>query len=206
MVLAYGRSYTFIMKKILTLLAIGLAVVNVSNAQLQKGNVLIGGNIADFNLGLNKGGAYNFTIVPKAAWFISDNVAVGGYLNFGLQGAKNGATSTTYGIGPLARYYMGKTDLDMLKHGRWFVEGNVGVGGTNVSDGGPSTNGLDLGVGPGYAYFITPNIGLEGLFKYYGQVGFGNTTSSNNLGLSVGLQIYLPGKSTRDRLMSDERK
>lgn len=190
------------MRKSIVLLTVLVFAASTSNAQLEKGNMLIGGNIANFNLGLKKGSAYNIALVPKAAWFINDNIAVGAYVNFGVAGAKDAPTTLTYGVGPLARYYVSNSSVNLLRHGRWFVEGNAGIGGENISDGGNSTNGLDLGVGPGYAYFITPNIGIEGLLKYYGQVGFGNTTSTSNLGLSVGFQIYLPGKATRNRLES----
>ena len=53
----------------------------------------------------------------------------------------------------------------LLKHGRSFLEGNAGIGGTTISDGGASANGLDLGFGPGYTYFITENIGLDASVK-----------------------------------------
>jgi hypothetical protein len=73
----------------------------------------------------------------------------------------------------------------------------------NVSNGGGNTNGLDLSVGPGFAYFITPNIGLETLVKYKGLVGFGSSTMQNNLNLSFGFQIYLPGRGTAKKVKGD---
>lgn len=193
------------MKKCLVLLGVCLGFASMASAQLQKGNVLVGGNIANFNLGLNEGSVYNISLQPKAAWFVSDNFALGAYVQFGIAGAKDAATTLTYGVGPLARYYVNNPQVNVLKHGRWFGEGNVGIGGENVSKGGNSTNGLNLGVGPGYAYFITPNVGLETLLKYNGTVGFGNETYSNNIGLSVGLQIYLPGRATKNRVMREEK-
>lgn len=194
------------MKKVFTLLSITLLIASAVQAQLQQGNVLVGGDIARLDIGLKKNTGYDFNLVPKAAWFISDNVAVGAFASFGLSKFnKESPTYTSYGIGPLARYYVNKTNLNLLKHGRWFVEGNVGVEGTNVSDGGGSTNGLGLGIGPGYAYFITPNVGLETLLKYNGLVGFGDLTSQSNLSLNVGFQIYLPGKETKNRIMREEK-
>jgi len=50
---------------------------------------------------------------------------------------------------------------------------------------------LGLGFGPGYAYFITENIGLETLLKYNLIVGFGSSATNSNLNLSLGFQIYL---------------
>jgi len=197
------------MKKIITLVFIAVLAASVSNAQLQKGNVLVGADVANFSIGLKKGAVTDISLSPKAAWFISDNVAVGAYVNFELQTAKDAGTSTTYGVGPLARYYVSNPKVNLLQHGRFFFEGNVGIEGTNVSNGNgdkTNTNGLGLGVGPGYAYFITPNIGFETLLKYNGIVGFGDEATSSRLALNLGFQIYLPGKATRDKVIRDETK
>ncbi|TDG37883.1 hypothetical protein EZJ43_01980 [Pedobacter changchengzhani] len=192
------------MKKILISSLFSLALmlgVTSANAQIQKGNVLIGGNLANLNLGLESGSNFTFDLTPKAAWFIEDNIAVGGYVDLGLTTNKI-STETRYGVGALARYYTGK-DAEVLKHGRFFVEGNAGFGGSNVNNNGPKTNGLNLGVGPGFAYFITPNIGLETLLKYNGVVGFGNQATQSALNLSFGFQIYLPGQSTAKKVKKD---
>jgi hypothetical protein len=193
------------MKKMLTLLVVALSAATITHAQLQRGNVLVGGDLAGFQFVLNSGGAYDINIEPKAAWFISDNVAVGAQVQLGISGAKNANTVFTYGIGPIARYYVNSAKVNLLQHGRWFFEGNAGIAGYNVQHG-ASTNGLNLGIGPGYAYFITPNVGLETLLKYNGTVGFGNTTTTSDLQLNVGFQIYLPGRATRDKIMRDETK
>lgn len=196
------------MKKILTLLVLATGIASVSHAQLQKGNVLVGGDIANLSLGLDKGSYFTVDINPKAAWFIQNNIAVGAYVNLGLVTAKNSNTETIYGVGALARYYAGPSQINtdaILRHARLFVEGNVGIEGDNISHG-PSTNGLGLGIGPGVAYFITPNVGLETLLKYNGIVGFGSAGSTNALNLNVGFQIYLPGRATRDKVMRDAGK
>jgi hypothetical protein len=194
------------MKKTLAVLTIlSLLCTQKINAQLEKGNVLVGTDLAKFNLGLNKNSGYDINLSPKAAWFINDNIALGGYATLGVSKQNDAsATVTTYGVGPMGRYYINKPNLNVLKHGRWFGEANVGIEGRNVSKGGGNTNGLGLGFGPGYAYFITPNIGLETLLKYNGLVGFGNQTYQNNLSLNFGFQIYLPGKGTINKVKSQE--
>lgn len=179
-------------------LAVFTATIFNANAQIQKGNVLIGGNLSNLYLWLDNSKAFSFDITPKAAWFIEDNIALGGYVNLGIQTAKNSSTTTRYGIGALGRYYTDK-DVEILKHGRFFGEVNFGFGGANVSNGGGNTNGVNFGVGPGFAYFVTPSIGLEALLKYNGVAGFGNTTVQSNLNLLFGFQIYLPGKSTAQK-------
>lgn len=170
-----------------------IAAMTGVKAQIQKGNVLVGGDLANLSLGLNSSKTFNVDITPKAAWFIKDNVAIGGYVNFNLYTAKDyGGSDVGYGVGALGRYYVSDPSINILKHSRFFVEGNVGIAGYNPAGAGGSTNGLGIGFGPGMAYFITPNIGLETLLKYDGIVGFGSATTTNTLTLDFGFQIYLP--------------
>jgi len=73
------------MKKILISMLVACAIIPAtSNAQLQKGNILVGGDIANLNLTLGGGGFFQGTLDPKLAWFIKDNLALGGMLNFGI--------------------------------------------------------------------------------------------------------------------------
>jgi hypothetical protein len=163
----------------------------MSNAQIQKGNIMVGGDITHLDLSLNEGHNFSVVIDPKAAWFIKDNIAVGAYMDFELYTAKGAGSTVRYGVGPLARYYINDKTIEPVRHCRFFLEGNVGIQGSNPSVG-ESTNGLGLGFGPGLAYFVTPNIGLEGLVKYQGIVGFGSNPTSSDITLGVGFQVYLP--------------
>lgn len=179
-----------------------IAQVTIVNAQIQQGNVMVGGSLSNISLGLDDSKVFSLDLTPKAAWFIRDNIALGGYANLGIQTAKNTSTTVNYGLGALGRYYSG-ADMEVVKHGRFFGEGTLGLGGINVSNGGGHTNGVDFSFGPGFAYFITPNIGLETLLKYNGVGGFGNAGYQSTLGLSFGFQIYLPGKRTLDKIKND---
>jgi hypothetical protein len=184
------------MKKLLLgAVVLGAGLFSTANAQIQEGNWMVGSSLLTSNFGLNTGGGYEIAIQPKAAYFIKDNVALGGYVNLGIGKVTNGSpTRFDYGVGALGRYFIspGEAGVDnLLNHGRWFFEGNLGVGGSSVENGN-STTGLDFGVGPGYSYFITPNIGIEGLVKYVGQSGFGNEGLNSNITFNVGFSIYLP--------------
>ncbi|HPZ88612.1 MAG TPA: hypothetical protein PLQ32_10935 [Flavihumibacter sp.] len=185
--------------RLVILLAVGAFFLSQQNAaaQIQKGNVLIGGNISNINLDLGTGKNFALSISPKAAWFIKDNLAVGGYVNFGLNTAKNAGTGINYGVGGLGRYYFGRETVDLLRHARFFMEANAGIEGYNPAVG-DNTNGFGFGAGPGIAYFVTPNIGLEALVKYNGIVGFGSAPTSNNINIGFGFQIYLPSKKIRE--------
>ena len=91
----------------------------------------------------------------------------------------------------------------LLKHGRFFLEGNAGIGGTTISDGGASANGLDLGFGPGYTYFITENIGLDASVKINGNLGFGNRGTTSDIGFRLGLNIFLPRGKAMSNVQSE---
>lgn len=187
------------MKKITVMLAVIMtAGAYVGKAQIQRGNVLVGGDLSNLNLRLGEASAFTMDITPKAAWFVKDNTAIGTYVNLRLATAKGKGTDFDYGVGALARRYVNGNALSVLQHTRLFFEGNVGIEGQNSSASGTNstTNGLGLGIGPGLAYFITPNIGLEGLLKYQGILGFGTAATTSNLNLNIGFQIYLPGRNT----------
>jgi hypothetical protein len=176
-----------------TVLLTGL--LTTAQAQLEKGNMMVGSGIIASNFGLNSGGGYNVALQPKATYFIKDNVAVGGYVDLGIgKGTKGASTKFDYGVGALGRYYVSPGEAgvnSLLKHGRWFLEGNVGFGGSSIENG-DSTTGIDFGAGPGYSYFVTPIIGIEGLVKYSGKTGFGSEGLNSKITFNVGFSIYLP--------------
>jgi len=181
-----------------------IASVQQSKAQLGQGNYLVGGDLGNFNLGINKGAPFIMRIDPKLATFVTDNLALGGYLDLNLQ-SQTGNNYFTYGIGPLARYYSNASKLAVIKHSKVFFEANFGFQGTHSSiKNAPSynTNGLGFGFGPGFSYFITQNVAVETLLKYRGNVGFGNNPYAQNLELGVGFQIFLPSSRAK-RVLKD---
>jgi hypothetical protein len=151
---------------------------------------MVGADLANINLSLDEGGRSSIAIDPKAAFFIRTGLAIGAYLHFGLGTTKGEGTDIDYGIGALGRYYITDPQAQVVRNSRFFFEGTAGIEGTNLAEG-DNTNGLGLTIGPGWTYFVTPNIGLEALAKYRGIIGFGSKATSSNINLSLGLQIYL---------------
>lgn len=189
------------MKKLLLgAVVLGAGLFSTANAQIQEGNWMVGSSIATSRFGLNTDSGYSFSIEPKAAYFIKDNVALGGYVKLGIDKTSKESPSTfNYGVGALGRYFVspGEAGVDnLLSHGRWFFEANAGLGGQNTK-GGTNTTGFQFGVGPGYSYFITPNIGVEGLVKYEGITGAGNQGLTSNITFNVGFSIYLPSSHAK---------
>jgi len=179
------------MKKKFTLAVLAVCFLGyTASAQIQQGNLMVGADIADLSLGLNEGSPFSFRLNPKLAFFVRSGLAIGAYLNFGLFTQEGQGTSTDYGIGALGRYYIHDPNTEVIRNSRFFAEATVGIEGNNPSSG-ENTNGLGISVGPGWTYFVTPNIGLEALLKYRGIIGFGSRATSSNLNLEIGFQIYL---------------
>lgn len=187
--------------------AIVVAFSNEANAQIQKGNIMVGGDLGNLNWGLQSGGTTSLNVTPKVGWFIQDGLLVGldGLLGFVHVGG-GGANIFNYGVGVFGRYYITDNKIEVLNRTKFFVEANAGLQGMNQSKGGDDTNGLGFGFGPGIAYFITPNIGIETSVKYNGIAGFGSEAYQNNLVLNVGFQIYLPGKAMKNKVVNDFSK
>lgn len=164
---------------------------SAANAQISKDHVMVGGNIADLNIAFDN--QTSFQLTPKAAWFIQDGLAIGGYAKFGLNHV-NGTSGNnySYGIGPYARYFPNTDKLPSLGKAKLFMEASAGFEGKDSP--GSNTNGLGFGIGPGISYFITPSIGLEALLRYDGILGFGSSTYTNGLSFGIGFQVYLPSK------------
>lgn len=215
--MAIDNSHTFKKSMLLTLAAL-LGAIGISNAQLSEGDFMLGSDLGSglitssnngllgFNFGLNDGAGYNVGLSPKVGYFVSDNFLIGAVVNLGFTKSpeNNGvsAKSTVYGVQALSRYYLfpGQAGVDnLLKKGRFFLEANGGISGINVKDG-PSTNGLALGFGPGYSYFITDNVALETSVKYNGLAGGGDTNYQHSLGLNLGVQIFLPSSRVRNTI------
>ena len=199
MVVAFMVANKLFMKRII-ITAFALCMFSATFAQTQKGNILVGADLAGLGLNFQEGNTqFNLNINPKAGWFIKDNLVIGPDLSIGLNTQK-GATSLTYGVGAFGRKYFNDNATNLTRTTKWFLEANAGIYGTNLSGDNvekTSTNGFGAGFGPGLAYFLTPNIALEGLVKYNLTVGFGSSTTNNNIGFGLGFQIYLPGSQAR---------
>ena len=110
------------MKQKITTLFILLFVTSTfySNAQLQKGSILVSGQSSfDLSFGSSKiksddatgdpTKTTNFELAPQAGYFVMDNLAVGLALNVSSEVEKDPdndkSTNTAFVVGPFARYY-----------------------------------------------------------------------------------------------------
>jgi len=168
------------MKKIfLSLLSITIAAA--SFAQTGKSDWMVGGRI-DINTGKN---STHLGFTPNAGYFFFDNFAAGGNISFDY--LKSGDNKTTdFGIGPFVRYYFTHHKARPLVHA------NVNYLSSKLKT--PmfsSTNtGTSLFLGGGLAYFINPNVSLEGVIGY-SNTKYKNFEGSGGLRFNIGFQVYL---------------
>jgi len=114
------------MKRInlLLLACLGFFGVQQANAQLQKGNLMVGANLADLGLRLqNSNTRISFAISPKLGYFVQDNLAIGAEVGLGLDHQSVSSISTNeinYKIGAFGRYFISDPRAILLKHSRFF--------------------------------------------------------------------------------------
>jgi hypothetical protein len=185
------------MKK-LSLILISLSVLIVANAQITKGNWLVGGNgnfsFTSFNAESNTK-TTTLNLGPDIGYFFIDKFAGGvrlsfykNHVQFG-QPNNNFTTFTNYDIGPFVRYYL----LPIDKEYNIITEGNYQFGNEKVKTNNSSTtsksNSFSFSVGP--VIYFNSSVGIEFLLNYSSS---GNNVSSkrgNSFGIGIGLQVHL---------------
>ncbi|MGB8193559.1 MAG: outer membrane beta-barrel protein [Chitinophagaceae bacterium] len=188
------------MKK-LALVLLSLCVICTAFAQLKKGDKLVGVGIGAISytnsdskttysntptVYNSDGSAFSISINPNVAFFIQDNLAIGGGVSLSFYTSKSNSSNTSssttseskstqpaFYIGPLARYYFGGTPKGSL-----FGQANLQFGFAGGKSESKTSSGAssetttkpkgdwNAGVAIGYEHFITPNIGA------YGSIGF----------------------------------
>lgn len=195
------------MKKNLLLLPVFLLMLMPALAQTDQGSWLMGGSAGlDYTVQASSK-IFNASLSPQTGYFLADNFAVGLRLPMGLQnnitqnisagGVESENRTLTYraGIGPFVRYYFGKSAIRPFVNAGTdyqFARTRIAVNGSEqvrIS----TEDSYSVFGGVGMAYFISQFVGLES------QLGYTYFRSSelnkySRLGLSVGLQIYIPRK------------
>ncbi|WP_018675717.1 outer membrane beta-barrel protein [Riemerella columbina] len=183
------------MKKLILGAAVFAAgLFSTANAQIQEGNWMVGGHVADMNFASGT----KINIAPSAGYFVKDNWAVGAKVALEINSPKGSSdTQTNWTLTPFTRYYFGQNEIDgLLNNGRFFGEAAFGFGGDN-SNTGNSANGVKYQFGAGYSYFINRNVALEGMLNFGTITGVG---TKGNVGLNFGFQIFLPSAKVKAAL------
>jgi len=195
------------MKNLLLTLALSVGCLTYSSAQvntvpqhtadvgmapIKKGNWMIGGSVGSLGYSFESE-SFNIQVNPRAGYFISDGIAVGAQANLSFRtsdGENDARNQWGYGIAPFVRYYF---PGGASASGRFFGQGDIGIGGSSAGD----NVSLNLGLNAGYAHFITQTVALEVMAGYnYSKANINSDSNKQSgLGVAVGFQIYLPGKN-----------
>jgi len=154
------------MKHLLLTSILSIALFGLSQAQTDKGTVLLGGGMT-FEA---PSGSAVFRASPNIGIFVLNDVAISAKLSlFATKGV------TSWALGPAIRLYLFGTE-----QGKFIVQSGINVGGAKNSS---ADFGFD--VGAGYAAFFNRSIALEFLAGY---VKTGDIKGIFSLG--AGFQIH----------------
>lgn len=215
-------------KNLLAIAIVFSSFVLSSHAQTEAGTKMLGGNAGfSFSKEKTKVGSitadgwrnYGFYLNPNAGLFIIDQLAVGGMVTIQSYGSslKDGyqlgggnaenmkSSSVSLAIGPWVRYY-----YPIGEKGAVFGELNTLLGvqqsksseldnGNVVMEKNPMHRLSQFGIGPGYSYFISDKVGLEGLLQYRVQRAshkddgdeYRTKETTGGFYFNIGLQVYL---------------
>lgn len=188
----------------LPLLAAILFAGSSAQAQTTQGTRVLG--LSGGNFTYQKSGSikrFSGTLIPTAGVFLADNLALGAAVPIGYQRLSSSSygevsgRALNVGVLPWLRYYLPSES----KH-RLFGEISAGgvltssrtksdFSGTNNSE---TDVSFQAGLGLGYSYFITPDVGLDGLLNYNANTGTSQGFGHGKLALNLGFRIYLPRK------------
>ena len=191
------------MKKIIASCALGLFLIgfNSVSAQTEKGNFLLGGNLANINLGITEGLGSSFSITPNAGYFVADGFAVGASLPISRSGNSYdgfGGTyknsSTSIGVGAFARYYFKVGDplsffaglglgINTYSYKNKFKSDDENVFPSDEDSN--SSSDFYSGINVGAAYFISDAVAIEGVLSTSDI-----TEDYLSLNFGVGFKIY----------------
>lgn len=182
-------------------LIVSCAMSLCSFAQLSKGDKIVGvsfGSISYTNSDAkttysntptvykSEGSSFSISINPNVAYFIKDNLAIGGGVSLSFYTSKsessnnsstttseNKSTQPSFYIGPLARYYFGSSPKGSpyaqvnlqfgISGGRSESETSTGARSETTTN---PKGDWNAGAAFGYEHFVTPNVGI------FGSIGF----------------------------------
>ncbi len=176
------------MKRLFFLATIFISSLSV--AQTEKSSWLVGGGLS-----LRTGNSNSeFSFNPTAGLFVANNFLLGGNLNFDY--VKQGTIkSTGFGIGPIARYYIGHGNVKPFAVSEFNFET---LKTKNTSSGIENkTNGINFLFGLGFAAFVNRNIAIEGV-SGYSYSKFKDADGSSGFILRLGFGLYFNRNNVSD--------
>ncbi len=169
------------MKKYLYLISFLFSCITL-NAQTDKGDWMVGGNLA-FNTAKNN---TSIQFTPQAGYFFAKNFVMGGQLSVAYT-EQGSVHLTDFGIGPFARYYFGETKARPFFAGDMsFISNRVRTSQTTNA----SATAFGWFLGAGASFFVNDNVAVDGVLGYR-RTKYENENGSGGLNLRIGFQVFL---------------
>lgn len=180
--------------KFLRVLTVALLFAGtVSQAQITKGNWMMGGSgnfvTSSYKSTTNTGSSIEgkssgVNLSPTFGYFVADKLVLGISPGFSYSKTDGGNDQTSYGAGPFIRYYLLSTEkrLNILTHASYYY----GTGNTDTT-----ANSFNFKAGP--AIFLNSSVALEFTLNYdINQIKFTSDKSTfRSFSVGVGFQIHL---------------
>ena len=151
-------------------------------AQVEKGNVFIGGSLGVGSMSESPGASYTQVYFePRVGFMINDHNAFGGGINIQNVTYNGGYKANSFGVAAFHRYY------SPVSESFYFVlhsEVSLDFGKTTPFDGGGPTaksNEVSISTGPRFAYFASKHWSFEGAV---GRIGYSSNTSKPEGGIN----------------------
>jgi outer membrane protein len=177
------------MQRIILSVLLALITTIVAQAQTDKGNMSIGGDVSYQNTSYSGGASSTTTsFSPSFGYFISDRLALGLSLGLSNTSTTGSPSSSTTSIAPFIRFYKFTAENKFA----FFVHGQVGYSTTTGQNGVTS-----VAVRPGFAYFFTTRWGLDFLLPGLTLSSGNNTTNFDltaSLNPGIGFRYYFGRK------------
>lgn len=161
------------MKK-LCLLALGLVMTLVANAQFEQGKYYCSGSLTGLNLSYSGAEKLNLGVEAKGGYLVADNWMTLAMASYNHSGDDNVKDAFSVGVG--GRYYIIENGLYMGVNAK-LVHGNS------------SYNDFMPGIELGYAFFLGKSVTVEPAV-YYDQ-SIKNHSDYSKVGLRIGVGVYL---------------
>jgi hypothetical protein len=173
------------MKKIALGLTALLAMVNIANAQTDKGDWMVGGSMT---INTTTGNS-QFTLQPSAGYFFANNFVAGSELTLSF-GKFGDVKTSTVGVGPFARYYFNLKSPNFKPFLN--ADFNFANAVSKYQDIKTSNTVTSFFIGGGGAFFINPNVALEAMAGY-NRSKVESQDPANGFLFRVGFQVHLLG-------------
>jgi len=156
------------MKKLLLSLVAVSALAFTTQAQTEKGKIIVGGNAAFSTNKSDADGAKSntsFKIVPSVGYFVSDNIAVGTGVGYSYDKQISKFENQAFVVSPFGRYYANLSEsfkfFGQLSVPMEFGTAKAVDAAGKVGDKVGSSTNIGVALSPGFAFFPTKRIGIE---------------------------------------------